>query len=91
MKLGGVEALLKLLRGGLDADSVRAIMKALAELLKEGTAQEVRRLVAWTQQPCASWQGSCCVPKYVPFRGGPVSRPDWTSVALWFHTRVLTP
>lgn len=42
MKLGGVEMLLKLLRGGLDADSVRAIMRALAELLKESTAQEVR-------------------------------------------------
>lgn len=42
MKLGGVEALLKLLRGGLDADSVRALIKALAELLKENTAQEVR-------------------------------------------------
>jgi hypothetical protein len=42
VKLGGVEALLKLLRGGLDADSVRALIKALAELLKETTAQEVR-------------------------------------------------
>jgi hypothetical protein len=41
VKLGGVEALLKLLRGGLDADTVRAIMRALAEMLKENTAQEV--------------------------------------------------
>jgi hypothetical protein len=36
-----VEVLLKMLRGGLDADSVRAIMRALAELLKENSAQEV--------------------------------------------------
>lgn len=42
VKLGGVEVLLKMLRGGLDADSVRAIMRALAELLKENSAQEVR-------------------------------------------------
>jgi hypothetical protein len=41
VKLGGVEALLKLLRGGLDADAVRAIMRALAEMLKENAAQEV--------------------------------------------------
>lgn len=41
VKLGGIEALLKMLRGGLDADTVRAVMKALAELLKESTAQDV--------------------------------------------------
>lgn len=41
VKLGGVEVLLKILRGGLDADTVCAVMRALAELLKENTAQEV--------------------------------------------------
>ena len=46
VKLGGVEALLKLLRGGLDADTVCAVMKALAELLKESAAQEVRDAAA---------------------------------------------
>lgn len=55
VKLGGVEALLKLLRGGLDADSVRAIMRALAELLKEGAAQEVRGgLFTCEQLPAAT-------------------------------------
>lgn len=39
--MGGVQALLKLLSGGLDADTVRAVIKALAELLKESVAHEV--------------------------------------------------
>eukprot|EP00878_Enallax_costatus_P007928 GHUV01008293.1.p1 GENE.GHUV01008293.1~~GHUV01008293.1.p1 ORF type:complete len:289 (+),score=110.86 GHUV01008293.1:116-982(+) len=42
VKLGGVEELLKLLKNGLDGDAVRAIMKALAELLREPDAQKVR-------------------------------------------------
>lgn len=41
MKLGGVEALLKLLHNGLDADTARAVVQALAQLLKEAAARQV--------------------------------------------------
>lgn len=40
VKLGGVDMLLKLLKNGLDGDAVRAIMRALAELLQEPDAQQ---------------------------------------------------
>lgn len=53
--MGGVETLLKLLRGGLDAETVRAVMRALAELLKETAAQEVRRVAC--RGKCS--RGSC--------------------------------
>lgn len=41
VRMGGIQTLLKLLRGGVDADTVRAVIKALAELLKESAAHEV--------------------------------------------------
>jgi hypothetical protein len=81
VKLGGVEALLKLLRGGLDADSVRALIKALAELLKENTAQEVSLPLApvpvlltscITWWPVTGWGSTGCEMLY------------------WFHTRLFT-
>jgi hypothetical protein len=41
VKLGGIDWLLELLKNGPDADAIRAIARALAELLKEPEAQEV--------------------------------------------------
>jgi hypothetical protein len=69
VKLGGVEALLKLLRGGLDADTVRAIMRALAEMLKENTAQEVGAFMH-VRLACLASEGAlhCGLPSPQPFK-----------------------
>ncbi|KAF6253942.1 armadillo-type protein [Scenedesmus sp. NREL 46B-D3] len=40
VKMGGVEALLKLLRSGLDGDAVRSITQALASLLQEQAGRD---------------------------------------------------
>lgn len=51
VKLGGIDWLIKLLKNGPDADAIRAIARALAELLKEPEAQQVWSVVIMSL-PC---------------------------------------
>jgi hypothetical protein len=61
VQLGGIDALLRLLSHGVDAEAVRALVRALGELLKEDAGQLVRACLCACVCVCACVCAFVCI------------------------------